>query len=50
MGSYARKIERERLKKELGTNKIKEFWHSQRDPLWKRMQDGMKRAKEDRRK
>lgn len=47
MGSYARKLERNKLKKELGTNKIKEFWHQQHDPLWKRLQDGMKNAREE---
>ena len=47
MGSYARRIERNKLKKELGTNKIREFWHQQHDPLWKRLQDGMKNARAD---
>ena len=44
MGSLARKLKRNQLKKELGTNKIREFFHQQHDPLWKRLQDGMKNA------
>jgi hypothetical protein len=50
MGSLARRLKRNKMKKELGTNKIRDFWHQQHDPLWKRLQDGMKNAKEDRRK
>lgn len=47
MGSLARKLKRNQLKKELGTNKIRDYWHQQNDPLWKRLQDGMKNAKEN---
>lgn len=47
MGNYARKLERNQLKKQLNTNKIQEFWHSQKDPLWKRMQDGMRNARKE---
>lgn len=44
MSGYARKLKRNQLKKELGTNKIREFFHQQHDPLWKRLQDGMRNA------
>ena len=47
MGSYARKLERNKLKKELGTNKIKDFWHQQHDSLEQRLIAGMKRAREN---
>ena len=47
MGSYARKLERNKLKKELGNNNISELFHASHDPLWKRLQDGMKNAKKE---
>lgn len=42
MSNAFRKIRRNALKKHLGTNKIKEFYHSEYDSLEKKM----KRAKE----
>ena len=50
MGSLERKLKRNQLKKELGNNNISELFHASHDPLWKRLQEGMKRAREDRRK
>jgi hypothetical protein len=47
MSGYARKLKRNQLKKELGTNKIRDYWHQQNDPLWKRLQDGMRNASKD---
>ncbi len=43
---FERKLRREQLKKQLGTNKINEFYHAKYDSLEKRMRDGIKRAKE----
>ena len=44
MGNYARKIQRQQLKKELGNNNINELFHSKNDPLWLRLRKGMERA------
>lgn len=45
MAGIERKIKRNALKKHLGTNKIKDYFHEQNDPLWKRLQRGMKNAR-----
>lgn len=44
MSNWIRKQRRNELKKELRTNKIRDYWHQQNDPLWKRLQDGMRNA------
>lgn len=49
MGSYARKLERNQLRKEIGNKELKDVYHERHDPLWKRLQDGMERAREDKR-
>lgn len=43
--SFERQLKRNKMKKELGTNKIRDYWHTQNDPLWKRLQNGMKNAR-----
>ena len=48
MSNWIRKQRRNELKKELGSNKIKEAFHTRYDSLEKRLIAGMKRAKEDR--
>lgn len=45
MSGFERKLKREQLKKQLGTNKIKEFYHSKYDTLEQRLIRGMKNAK-----
>jgi len=50
MGSLARKLKRNQLKKELGTNKIRDYWHQQNLTLGQRLYEGMKRAREDNKK
>jgi len=45
MGSFERKVRRNELKRELGTNKIKEFYHSKYDTLEQRLIRGMINAK-----
>ena len=47
MSGIERKIRRNALKKYLGTNKIKEFYHNEYDSLWKRLQNGMKNARKE---
>lgn len=42
MGSLARKLKRNKLKKELGNNKISELFHASHDPLWKKLSTGLK--------
>lgn len=42
---FLRKLRREQLKKQLGNNKIKDFYHSRYDSLEKRMRDGIKNAR-----
>lgn len=42
---FERQLKRNILKKELGNNKINELFHAQNDPLWKRLQNGMKNAR-----
>lgn len=46
MASYLRKLRRNQLKKVLGNNKIKDYWHQQNDSLEQRLIAGMKKAKE----
>lgn len=46
MSGFLRKLRREQLKKQLGNNKINDFYHAKYDTLEKRMRDGMRRAKE----
>ena len=50
MSNWIRKQKRSQLKKELGTNKIRDYWHQQNLTLGQRLYEGMKKAKEDRRK
>ena len=47
MSGFERKLRREKLKKQLGSNDIKEIFHSKYDTLEQRLVAGMKRAKED---
>lgn len=42
MGSLARKIQRNQLKKELGTNKIRQVFHERFDSLEKKMRKEFK--------
>lgn len=50
MGSAARRLERNKLKKELGTNKIRDYWHQQSLTLGQRLYEGMKSARESSKK
>ena len=45
MSGFERKLKRNKLKKELGTNKIKDFWHTQNDTLEQRLKRGIKNGK-----
>ena len=45
--SFEREMRRRKLKQELGNNKIKEYYHTAYDPLWKRLKTGIKNAKEE---
>ena len=47
MSGFARKLRRNKLKQELGTNKIKDFWHTQNDTLEQRLKRGIKNAKNE---
>lgn len=47
MGSIFRKIERNKIKKELGNNKINEFFHTQNDSLEKRIRKAKREAKKN---
>lgn len=43
MSNCIRKLRRNKLKQELGTNKIKDFWHTQNDTLEQRLKRGMEK-------
>ena len=45
MSGFERKLRREKLKKQLGSNDIKDFYHSKYDSLEKRMRDGIRNAR-----
>ena len=45
--SFERKLKRRKLKQELGTNKIKEFWHTQNDTLEQRLKRGLENTKNE---
>ena len=47
MGSLARKLKRNQLKKELGNNNISELFHASNDPLWKKLSTGLKNAQKE---
>lgn len=47
MSGFARKLRRNKLKQELGSNKIKEYYHSKYDSLEKRLKAGIKNAKNE---
>lgn len=47
MSGFLRKLRREKLKKQLGSNKIKEAYHSKYDSLEKRLRDGMRNARKN---
>lgn len=44
MSGFVRKLRRNKLKQELGTNKIKDFWHTQNDTLEQRLKRGMEKT------
>ena len=44
---FERKLKRNQLKQQLGTNKIKNFWHTQNDTLEQRLKRGMKNARNE---
>ncbi len=48
MSNFIRKLKRNKLKQQLGTNKIKEFWHTQNDSIEKRLKRGIENAKKRR--
>lgn len=50
MSNALRKTKRNALKKHLETNKIKDYYHEQNDPLWKRLQRGMENARKEEKK
>lgn len=47
MSNFVRKLRRNKLKQELGTNKIREYYHSKYDTLEKRLKRGIKNAKNE---
>lgn len=47
MSNCIRKLRRNKLKQEIGSNKIKEIFHTANDPLWKRLKTGIKNAQEE---
>ena len=47
MSNWNRKILRNKMKIELGTNKIRDYWHSQNDTLEQRLIRGMKEAQKE---
>lgn len=44
MSNLTRKIKRNKLKKQMGNNKINDYFHTQYDSLEKRLKRGMKNA------
>lgn len=47
MSNCIRKLRRNKLKQELGTNKIREYYHSKYDTLEQRLKRGIKNAKNE---
>lgn len=47
MSNCIRKLRRNKLKQELGTNKIREYYHTKYDSLEKRLKAGIKNAKNE---
>ena len=47
MSGFERKLKRDQLKKQVGTNKIRDFWHTQNDTLEQRLKRGMKNARNE---
>lgn len=41
MSGLLRKIRRNKIKKQMGNNKIRDFYHTQYDSLEKRLKNGM---------
>ena len=46
MGNWIRKQKRQELKKEVGSNEIRDAWHQRNSTLGQILQEGMKRARE----
>ena len=44
MSGFARKLRRNKLKQELGTNKIREYYHTKYDSLEQRLKRGMEKT------
>ena len=47
MSNCIRKLRRNKLKQEIGSNKIKEYYHSRYDTLEQRLKRGIKNAKNE---
>lgn len=47
MSNCIRKLRRNKLKQELGTNKISQYYHSKYDTLEKRLKRGLENAKNE---
>ena len=47
MSNCIRKLRRNKLKQEIGSNKIKEYYHSRYDSLEQRLKRGIKNAKNE---
>lgn len=48
--SFERELKRNKLKKEIGSNKIRDVFHSRYDSIEKRLHDGMKNARKNKNK
>lgn len=46
MGSLYRKFQRNKLKKEIGSNKIRDIWHQRNATIEEIMREGMKMTRE----